>query len=79
MIEVTFSAINSGSHGSPGTILKRVYENASQITHLPIIGENIVIQFGEIKEQSSTFKVEQINKSFWGENDVIDFCVKNVE
>jgi hypothetical protein len=79
MIEVTFSAINSGKHGSPGTILKRIYENASQIAHLPIIGENIIIQFGEIVEQSSTFKVEQISKSFWGQRDVIDIIVRNVE
>lgn len=64
MIEVTFAARKSGTHGTPGTLQTRTYEDAKSITHLPQVGDEIIIQFGEVGEQNATFKVENIICAF---------------
>ncbi|WP_072680577.1 hypothetical protein [Arcobacter sp. LA11] len=79
MIKVCFLATNSGSHGSPNTIMEKEYESSKDILHLPKVGDEIILQYGEIREQSSTFKVEKIQKEFLIDYDDITIYVKNIE
>ncbi|EGQ8527990.1 hypothetical protein D5E87_26210 [Vibrio parahaemolyticus] len=79
MIKVTFSAVNSGNHGAPADLLEKTYSDATSLTHLPSEGEEIIIQWGEVLEQSSTFVVEKVSKSFWNDSDHVQIWVKDIE
>lgn len=79
MIKVWFIAINSGMHGSPSTIMEKEYESSKDIVHLPKVGEEITVQYGEVIEQSSMFVVEKIQKDFFTESDDITIYIKNIE
>jgi hypothetical protein len=79
MVKTTFTAINTARHGTPGTIWEKDFESSKDISHLPKVDEEIIVQFGEIPEQSSTFKVEKISKEFYLDYECITYYMKNIE
>jgi hypothetical protein len=79
MIKVSFDAVNSGSHGTPGTLMERTYDDVKSMTHFPTVGDEVIIQWGTELAQSSTFVVEKIDSAFWKDSDHVTVWVKNIE
>lgn len=79
MIKVTFDVVNSGRHGTPGTLMERTYDDAKSMTNLPTVGDKVIIQWGTDLAQSSTFEVKKIDKAFWKDSDHVTIWVEDIE
>lgn len=60
----------------PGTLLTREYASRSE-AYIPVVGEEVMVQWGSDVAQSNTFVVEKISNQLWAEKDCISIAVSH--
>lgn len=60
---------------TPRTLRDREYTSRSE-AYIPVVGEEVMIQWGDDPAQSNSFIVEGISNQVWAEKDCVTVAVK---
>lgn len=60
----------------PGTLLTREYASRSE-AYVPVVGEEVMVQWGSDAAQSNIFMVEKVSNQLWADKDCISIAVSH--